>query len=627
MKKTKFRLAALLLALLLALCACEFAPVTTTPSASVPTTPTTPTQPTLPTAPASEHLDDDGDEICDHCGIDVTVELDFYAFNDLHGVFMDTAENPGVDELTTYLKNAYADDAAYEIVLSSGDMWQGSVESSSNKGQLMTEWMNYMGFVSMTLGNHEYDWGSDYIAQNAQLAEFPFLGINVTDSNVDTPYCQSSVVVERGGVKIGIIGAVGDVLSSISGEFTSGISFAVRNELTELVKAEAVRLRQEEGCHLVIYSIHDGYETSYPDVYDHPGRLGYYDLDLSQGYIDLVFESHSHKRYIMRDQHGVYHLQAGGYNSGISFANICYNLVTNTYELQTVEILGHEDYADPSLADDPIVEELMNRYLGDENPYTTVLGRNTMWRGSNEIADTVAQLYLKKGRELWGAEYNVVLGGGFIKTRPPYDLPAGDVTYPQLVSLLPFDNDLVLCSISGKNLKNRFINSSYACDYDANLAEQIVDSQTYYIVTDTYTASYTPNHLTEVARVDGLFARDLLKDFVSEGGWDTRGQAVTISEALSIGWALQDNESTQQAYEVTGTIKSITNTTYGNVYIRDDQGNELYLYGLYDATGTRYDAMENPPQVGDTITVTGVITKYITSGGTAVIEIAGATLK
>ena len=151
----KTRLAALLLALMMVLCACQTPAATTEPTQ--PSQSTQPTEPSQPVTTPSEHADENGDEWCDICGIDVTVELDFYAFNDLHGVFNDTDDNPGLDELTTYLKNAYADEETYEILLSSGDMWQGSVESSTNKGQLMTQWMNHMGFVSMTIGNHEFD--------------------------------------------------------------------------------------------------------------------------------------------------------------------------------------------------------------------------------------------------------------------------------------------------------------------------------------------------------------------------------------------------------------------------------------------------------------------------------------
>lgn len=615
MNKRMLCLLALVITLVLMLCACQSNPPATQPT-------------TAPvTAPAVVHMDENGDDICEHCGIDVTVELDFYVFNDLHGVFYDTATNVGVDELTTFLKNAYADDESYEILLSSGDMWQGSVESGTNRGKLITQWMNHMGFAAMTLGNHEFDWGSSYIAENAQIAEFPFLGINITDANVDTPYCQNSVVVERGGVKIGIIGAIGDVLSSVSGEFSSGINFAVRGDLTKMVKEEATRLRNA-GCHLIVYSIHAGYDNSYEGVRDMASNLGYYNLELSQGYVDIVFEAHTHQRYVIRDKHGVYHLQGGGENSGLSFANICYNLTTNSYEVEETVVLNQSTYADPSLADDPIVEHLFGQYFPDENPYTTVVGYNNVHRSGHEIGQKIAQLYLEKGRQLWGDQYNVVLGGGFIKTRNPYDLASGDVTYPQLASLLPFDNSIVLCQVTGQELREKFLNSSsYYCAYDDGLMSTIVDTEIYYVVTDTYTSFYKYNMLTEVERLEDYFARDILKDFIADGGWGGVPQQISIAQANEIGAALADNETTQQAYELTGVITSVTNTTYGNLYIQDEEGNSFYLYGLYDSTGQiRYGSMEHPPQVGDTITVVGAITKYV-GGGSPVVEIKNACLK
>ncbi|MBR6534236.1 MAG: hypothetical protein IKT65_01550, partial [Clostridia bacterium] len=50
-----------------------------------------------------EHIDVNDDGKCDSCKTDVTVTLDVYAINDLHGKIDDTSANEGVDELTTYL--------------------------------------------------------------------------------------------------------------------------------------------------------------------------------------------------------------------------------------------------------------------------------------------------------------------------------------------------------------------------------------------------------------------------------------------------------------------------------------------------------------------------------------------
>ena len=86
---------------------------------------------------------------------------------------------------------------------------------------------------------------------------------------------------------------------------------------------------------------------------------------------------------------------------------------------------------------------------------------------------------------------------------------------------------------------------------------------------------------------------------------------LTITEAIELGNTFEKNQYSEEKYEVTGVIESITNTTYGNLYIQDAEGNKLLVYGLYSADGSvRYDAMDPKPAVGDTITVVGIMGKY-----------------
>ena len=452
------------------------------------------------------------------------VELSFYAVNDLHGKFIDTATQPGLDEFTTYLKDLYADDSREEILISSGDMWQGTVESSSNKGQLMTDWMNEVGFVSMTLGNHEYDWGADVLNPNSEQANFPFLAINVTSYGMPVDYCQPSTIVEKSGVKIGIIGAIGDCLSSISGDFTPGLKFATGDELTLLVKDEAERLRTEEGCNFVVYSIHDGGDSFSPSGINKVSNsdLYYYDTSLSNGYIDLVFEAHTHQRYILQDEYGVYHLQGGSENSYLSCAEVSFNKVTNKYTVNP-RLIGSGEYASSSITGDSVVQEIYDKYFSENDPYNTVIGLNAYTRQSNAICETVAQLYYEKGIEVWGAEYEIVLGGGYLKVRNPYRVAAGKVTYADLFSVLPFDNEIVLGKISGYYLKSKFIdsnNSNYHI-YSTLNSSEIENNKQYYIIVDSYTSTYPYNHITEIKRLgSGIYARDLLAEFVYSGGWD-----------------------------------------------------------------------------------------------------------
>ena len=453
----------------------------------------------------STHTDVNNDGFCDDCSEYVIVIIDFYAINDLHGKIKSGSTQPGIAPLTTYLKTNMT---ANTVLLSSGDMWQGSSESNLTYGALITEWMNELGFVSMTLGNHEYDWGESYISANAELAEFPILGINVYDSetNQRADYASPSVVISRGGIEIGIIGAIGDCYSSISGAVSDGFYFKTGTELGNLVKAESERLRAD-GVDFIVYSLHDD-DYSYQSV-------------LSSGYVDLVFEAHTHQAYATSDNGGVYHLQGSGENKGLSYSLVSINSANGKHKVEEAKVVNSSVYA--SYASDPIVDQLLAKYADQINGAYEVLGKNARYRDDSVVEQLVADLYYQYGIEKWGDKYDIVLGGGFVRTRNPYNLAAGQITYADVYSLLPFDNELVLCTIKGSDLKSKFINTTnkdyYICSGNYDLSK-IENNKTYYIVTDTYTSTYDYNNCTHVeVATDGIFARDLVADFIRKGGW------------------------------------------------------------------------------------------------------------
>ena len=582
-----------------------------------------PEDPELPAE--DDHTDADNDGSCDDCGISVVIVLDLFAINDLHGKFKDSNAQPGVDELTTYLKNAYETED-HVLLLSSGDMWQGSSESNLTRGYIITEWMNELNFASMTIGNHEYDWGSQYIANNATLAGFPFLAINIYDreTNERVDYCASSVLVQRGGARIGIIGAVGDCYSSISGEQSGDIYFKTGRDLTALVQAESEKLR-EAGADFIIYSIHDGHGSSSSGVgsISDSQLSSYYDPVLSEGYVDIVFEGHTHQSYVLRDGDGVYHMQNGGDNKGISHAEAVINFANGQSSVRTAEFVPNSVYA--NLEDDPIVETLLEKYKEQVSAGDEQLGMNDSYRSSEYLCQLSADLYLKTGLEAFGDQYQIVLGGGFMSTRAPYNLSAGMVTYSQLQMILPFDNTLVLCSIKGSDLKSKFINTSNSryyisySEYGNSVKNRIDNNATYYIIVDTYTSTYAPNRLTEVARyTEGVYARDLVAEYIKAGGMTSGTTEVTytsIPEILAIGEKLADNGQTNVSYYVKGTVVSVDNTTYGNMTIRDEAGKTLYVYGVYDSTGAnRYDSMANAPVAGDEVVLFGPVKRYVYNG-------------
>ncbi len=470
------------------------------------------------------HSDIDSDDYCDGCGEYVVVEIDFYAINDLHGKFCNTDRQNGVYTLASYLKMQQQTNDNV-VILSSGDMWQGTAESNLSRGHIVTEWMNEIGVASMTLGNHDFDWGEDAIRSNLEIAEFPFLALNIYD--VDTgelpEYCTPSVIVECDGVQVGIIGAIGDCYSSISSDKVAGVEFKVGNELAELVRDEAERLRAA-GADLIVYTLHDGHGSSSTGkkAIGNSDLRKYYTPSLSNGVVDIVFEAHTHQSYILVDSYGVYHVQGGGENKGISHVEIAVNTANGKNSVKTAEFVRSLSYA--SLDDDAETEAIEDKYSDIIDMSYSNLGCVSRYYDDSVLEDKVAELYLEVGLEKWGDDYSIFLGGGFLKTRSPYNLSSGNTTYADILSLLPFDNDIVLCSIKGYKLKSQFVSTSNSdyhvaySDYGHDMKNQISDSEIYYVIVDTYTALYSYNGLTIIEYLDNsTYARDLIAEAIRNG--------------------------------------------------------------------------------------------------------------
>ncbi|HBF68780.1 MAG TPA: hypothetical protein DDW20_05695, partial [Firmicutes bacterium] len=135
------------------------------------------------------------------------VYFDFYEISDFHGAveYNKDDDHIGIEKLSTYFDEKRSNNPGGTILLSGGDMWQGTADSNVTKGNLVTYSMNVMNFDAMTLGNHEYDWTDSFIRNNKKKANFPFLAANIIDDGTgkNPDYVQASVVLERGDYKIG----------------------------------------------------------------------------------------------------------------------------------------------------------------------------------------------------------------------------------------------------------------------------------------------------------------------------------------------------------------------------------------------------------------------------------------
>ena len=366
----------------------------------------------------------------------------------------------------------------------------------------------------------------------------------------------------------------------------------------------------------------------------------------SGGYVDIVFEGHSHATYITTDDYGVYHLQGGGDNSsGLSYAYVSYNFANDNHTVNSARTVYHSEMAD--YGSDDIVDKLWDKYSEQTSIINTVLGYNDSKRNSNELRNIIATLYADLASSAW-SDYKVVLGGGYLSCRSPGYLAQGNVTYGDLYNLFPFNNRLALCSCSGLDLLNNYINTNNSnyftayTEYGLSVKDSIDEKATYYIITDSFNYTYAKSNLKVIEYFDEtVFARDLIADYIKSGGFGTNtpeppaeplipNRYYTFGELTKYGNSLADNVDTgDNMFYSAGKITSIINETYGNMLLVDNEGNTFMIFGLYSSDGsTRFDAMTDKPAVGDTILVYGKIKKYVnTTSGEVIIEFVSARLQ
>ena len=94
-----------------------------------------------------------------------------------------------------------------------------------------------------------------------------------------------------------------------------------------------------------------------------------------------------------------------------------------------------------------------------------------------------------------------------------------------------------------------------------------------------------------------------------ESSSEQTNSSITIAEAIALAEA-SEGALTEQEYQVTGIIQTVSNAQYGEMTIQDDTGS-LYIYGVYGQDReTRYDALSDKPVKGDEVTLLGKLKMF-----------------
>ena len=164
----------------------------------------------------------------------------------------DMARIGGIGQLATLIKQERAA-AEIAFLLDAGDIFTGSLSRRSH-GAVAFDLMQLLDYDAMAIGNHEFEYGWKRFAEEKARAPFPVLGANLFYRGTDHPYAQPWTIIERGGVRLGVIGLLGtDAATALIPSNIAGVE--VRDPVATLAHLVA-RLRAEVD--LIVVLAHQG---------------------------------------------------------------------------------------------------------------------------------------------------------------------------------------------------------------------------------------------------------------------------------------------------------------------------------------------------------------------------------
>jgi 5'-nucleotidase len=430
-----------------------------------------------------------------------TVHVFVVGTTDLHGSYdshHETKSAPaygGLPLIGGYLQALRADHGRI-IVVDSGDLFQGTLESNFFEGEPVVKGYNALGYDAAAVGNHEFDYGPvgpDSIARhpdqdplgalkkNAHDAKFPFLSANLTDEMTGkTPsWVKRYTIVEANGVKVGIIGlSTPETPNVTTSANVAGLRFG--DPVAATVRA-AKELRAA-GVSAIIVIAHMGGRCK--NVETNPEDSSSCEVDqeamrflnaLPKGTIDAYFAGHTHSQ-IRNYINGVPTLQPSPFGREIAILDL--TIDPNKHRVMKAEmqpltmvcgkVYEHTETCDPKKAPAgaPLVPKKLVGHAVTElatvtetlKPYLEKVAAKKNEPLGIRTTDRFKRAYYRESalgdlltdamRAYMKADIAFLNSGG-IRT----DLPAGDLRYLHMFDVSPFDNFPAMVTMTGAQVR------------------------------------------------------------------------------------------------------------------------------------------------------------------------------
>ena len=423
--------------------------------------------------------------------------------NDVHGAIQDYAK-------VAALKADYEDRGAVVYLVDAGDFSQGSVYVSLNKGADAITMLNAVGYDFVTLGNHEFDYGAQQLADNLKKAKFGVLCSDVLDADGNilcsdvldadgNPVANAAITseVEESGLKIGFFGlATPETKTKANPALIKGLTFLSGEALYKCAQ-EDIDWLKGQNVDVIICLTHLGVDKeSQPNTS--------YDLYKNTTGIDFIIDGHSHT--VMTKGPNGEPIQS----TGTALANVGVIIIDNaTKKIEenklvpiwhtekkddkpvTVYDYTKEDAAVAAAAKaimDPIdaaYGEVFAKSAVDLNGAKAPGNRTEETNLGDLITDAMMWAIQTKAPGVDMTNAVAITNGGGIRAA----IAKGDITKKDVNTVLPFGNTLAVVYVKGSELLEALEASTYctpeslggfpqfagmevelntACEYDAN---------------------------------------------------------------------------------------------------------------------------------------------------------------
>lgn len=378
--------------------------------------------------------------------------IDIVSFNDLHGTVEEQGKNIGMGKLAQAIKE-YKQANPNTVVVSGGDSYQGSAMSNLTHGAPVSAMMKEVGVVASAVGNHEFDWGTQWISKWAQDGNFDFLASNIYSKTTGKPadFAKPYKIVTVNGVKVGFVGlSTPETAFKTKPENVADLEF---RDPAKAAKEWADKLKSgtlpEGKADVVIALTHMGsaQDATTGNITGEVVDSGLCNVDS----IDAVISAHTHQPVCGTVNNKPV---VQGYYNGRDLADLSIEIDSNTGKLIKITPSVDKLYArTATLAADKTATDTFNAYKTQVAPILEKVEGVTDteltydaygYKGTSVLGKWACDVM----RNAAGTQIGITNGGGL---RCP--IPAGKITMGTLYQVMPFDNTLVKMNLKGSDLK------------------------------------------------------------------------------------------------------------------------------------------------------------------------------